>query len=163
MGRYTDYIKQLEDEAIKLDEGFNRDIIIQPSKFTIIKMDHVFTADYEWIVGNKMFYLFSNKVGENVYEFKFTDEHLNIDRTGEFKKAATSVFSGAILAIKEFLSVHFKTKFFIIDVNSEDLKRISIYRRGLELIARECNAEFKEEEKSDDKENYIKFIFQIKE
>ena len=63
---------------------------------------------------------------ETSYSFKFTNSKLEVHSTKQLNKPATSVFSGAILAIKEFLENHKNVIYFSIDAIKNELNRKKI-------------------------------------
>ena len=153
--KFKGYLQQLAEKAIRIDEIFNRNMIIKSSNYIINNLK----AEYEWIFGDHIFYLFAREEEKNVYSFLFTDHELKMNRTKRLEgQSASSVLSGAILAIKEFLSKHPNAIAFSYEVDKIDHLRRRLYTRGIPLIEKECNAKFLEEEES---ENYVRFIFKI--
>ena len=150
------------DIPLRIDEGINRKIIIHPTEFVgVIPGVGTKKAEYEWYCGDDKFYLFAFKSNEEstIWDFKFVNQDLRVDRTGELKgKSASSALSGAILAIKEFLDNHPNYLWFSISCNKNDEGRMSIYSFGTKYIARECNVEFMGTMDSDDNK-FVKFVF----
>ena len=144
-------------ESLKIDEGLNKDIIIQPSNFKMKFFDTFVTADYEWKVGNHDFFLFSNQIGPTSYEFKFTNYDGEINTTRKLNVPATSVFSGAILAIKKFLENR-TVEYFRIEADKKDKSRVSLYRKGIPVLADQTNSKFLDEEIDED---FVRFYFKI--
>ena len=176
MSKFTKYIsdQELKDynhnllSSIKIDEGINRNIIIKQSDFIAnIPVLGSRKADYEWTVGNIIspffiYYLFSNEKTPNYYEFKFVTHDLKITKTGDLKgKPATSIFSGAILAIKEFLDNHKTTLYFSIDASTHEFNRISLYKTGSKILAKETG--FKYLGEITDDPSFVKFVFKKEE
>ena len=155
---FVQEMNEFELNAIKMDEGIDRSVIIQPSDF-VAELPGIGSrkAEYEWTCDGHSFYLFA--LGRSdYYEFKFITHDLRIDTTKRLNgKPATSVFSGAILAIKEFLSHHSDNKYFSIDADTNDKNRVRLYRAGTKYIAKETGYAYLGEIEDDPK--YIKFIF----
>ena len=152
----SDFYKSTE-QAFRIDEGINRNLIIRPSNFKMKYNNTYVTADYEWTVGKHDYFLFSDETGPKMYEFKFTNYDGKINRTGELKGIpATSVFSGAILAIKEFLYNHECVRFSI-DADSNDSRRVRLYSEGSKYIEKEVGFTYKSEITDDP--DFVKFCF----
>lgn len=155
-----DYYDNIENSII-LDEALNRNIIIRSSSFYTEFRGFIEYAEYEWDVDNKTYYLFVNKTSETSYSFKFTNSKLEVHSTKQLNKPATSVFSGAILAIKEFLENHKNVIYFSIDAIKNELNRVSLYKTGSKLLAKETGFEYLGELTDDP--NFIKYVFKSKE
>lgn len=152
-----DYYANIE-LAFRIDEGINRNLIIRPSNFKMKYNNTLIKADYEWTVGNHDYFLFFDIRSPNRCKFKFTNYDGAINRTGKLEGVpATSVFSGAILAIKEFLENHKEMIMFSIESNSNDRGRVSLYRQGSKYIAKETGFTYKGE--IDDDPEFVQFCF----
>ena len=155
---FAQQIDEWEREAIEIDEGVDRKVIIQPSNF-IAELPGIGSqkAEYEWTCWNHSFYLFAFGRPQ-YYEFKFITHDLRIDSTRRFQgKPATSVFSGAILAIKEFLSHHPDNVYFSIDADTKDKNRVRMYRKGTKYIS--PGTGYSSLGEIDDDPDYVKFVF----
>lgn len=148
---YLEHIKLIttSTENDLLEEGLNRNIIVKKSGYK--------GADYEWEANGLMFYLHAAFVDGDPtkIQFKFVDEFTNIKKTDRLNKSATSVFSGAIIAIKKYLDEHQEVDGFLIVADNDEPNRNSLYARATSQVAKFTGFEYTGHDLEDNKTLYF--------
>lgn len=126
----NDDIEAIEHDILR--ESVNKNIIVKPVEDLKLLING---AMYYWEYNNMLFYLYVDKPHPNRVNFKFTNSENMINRTGVLQgKPATSIFSGAILAIKKYLDENEKVEFITLSADLDDKQRCRLYLRAAPYI-----------------------------